>query len=127
MEFIHKAKAEKNRTKVLSDQMEARRTKNKVGLYFPFADATFLSPLCRRLASVARRVLRRSGRRSSRWSTRPQRRTSEALVALIPLSSHLHRVPYAMRMQQYVTLSSQFSSSVYARAFTLSMTDVGSA
>lgn len=29
MDHIHKAKAEQNRTKVLSDQMEARRAANK--------------------------------------------------------------------------------------------------
>jgi len=36
MEFIHKAKAEKSRTKVIADQMEARRTKNKVRIILPF-------------------------------------------------------------------------------------------
>ena len=35
MEYIHKAKAEKFRTKVLTDQMEARRTRNKVCLRPP--------------------------------------------------------------------------------------------
>jgi hypothetical protein len=35
MEYIHKAKAEKTRTKILSDQMEARRVKNKACVIFP--------------------------------------------------------------------------------------------
>ena len=38
MEYIHKAKAEKSRTKIINDQMEARRVKNKVRIslsYFP--------------------------------------------------------------------------------------------
>ena len=40
MEYIHKAKAEKSRTKIINDQMEARRVKNKVRAP-PFL---FLSP-----------------------------------------------------------------------------------
>lgn len=44
MEYIHKAKAEKNRTKVLSDQMEARRTKNKV-CFIAFFSVNFISSI----------------------------------------------------------------------------------
>ncbi len=36
IEYIHKAKAEAKRTKVLADQMEARRIKNRVSYCFFF-------------------------------------------------------------------------------------------
>lgn len=42
MEYIHKAKAEKNRTKVLTEQMEARRLKNKVRFEVPKTIILFL-------------------------------------------------------------------------------------
>jgi hypothetical protein len=45
MEYIHKAKAEKSRTKVLTDQMEARRTKNKVCPFKLFLILGLICPL----------------------------------------------------------------------------------
>jgi hypothetical protein len=45
MEYIHKAKAEKTRTKVLTDQMEARRVKNKVSLLLFFVPF-FVTDIC---------------------------------------------------------------------------------
>ena len=51
MEYIHKAKAEKSRTKVLSDIMEARRSKNKVRRHSRFhLPSLFLWHLFRRLS-----------------------------------------------------------------------------
>ena len=67
MEYIHKAKAEKARTKVLNDQMEARRTKNKVPRFQIPRDrkADSFSPF-RPLGNDVHRGLPRRGRHSLR-------------------------------------------------------------
>ena len=79
MEYIHKAKAEKTRTKVLSDQMEARRVKNKVCRFLSLIWLhRKLILLDRPLASVGQFGYWRRDRRSSPSSTRMSRSDYDA-------------------------------------------------
>lgn len=90
MEYIHKAKAEKSRTKVLSDQMEARRVKNKVCFAIDIF-ALLLTTFFRLLVTVAKPVLLRRDRLYS--PLRRPRITSRSFITIRitpPLPMFLH-------------------------------------
>ena len=91
MEYIHKAKAEKSRTKVLSDQMDARRIKNKVchTLFHPLS--LFSWRLFRRLSvNVVLLVLLRNDRVSMPLSRRrPRSRYIMTLLCTFQMSVFL--------------------------------------
>ncbi len=98
MEYIHKAKAEKNRTKLINDQMEARRVKNRVIIFHSGFDCPFhLTLPCTRLpASVVKPVSRRRDKRFWLWRTMLQYRSDHFLFAaftLVPMLSSCMPIP----------------------------------
>ena len=84
MEYIHKAKAEKSRTKIIDDQMEARRVKNKVraSSFLLVTLQIFTLDPHRLPANVVPPELQRSGKHCS-VPRRHQRNKRLALLSLL--------------------------------------------
>lgn len=112
MEYIHKAKAEKNRTKVLSDQMEARRVKNKVRYHRQFSSLLLTDVPPRLLGNAAQIVWHKSVRIFLLWNKKQLR--SERSLPVSPVVSFMPRMSctshFTVYIQHAFTASERLSS-----------------
>ena len=109
MEYIHKAKAEKTRTKVLNDQMEARRVKNKVCRLSACITYLLSTSFVRLLVTVARLVSWRRGKQFSLLSTRQK---TKSKLCIIPYDPSLS--PFTYLLLPYVCFCMPLKTALYA-------------